>query len=121
MLLESKNFEKRKKIADEMERAFLERYFGSDPEIIVFAKSLINSGNKLAAKELNRVISVLGTKTDAKRIIQRVSEKFNIAFYEQSTAGSPPQNVAPNDKGMGTVVLLVVIFVFLMFISGFNK
>jgi curved DNA-binding protein CbpA len=82
MLLDSKNFEKRLYIANEMEKEFLERYFGNDPEIIIFAKSLINTGNKAAAKELNRVVSVLGKTTDAKRIIQRISEKFNISSFD---------------------------------------
>lgn len=61
-----------------MEEAFLKRYFGSDPRILSIAKLLCNSGNKAAAKELNRVISVLGKKPDAERIIQRVLEKYNI-------------------------------------------
>jgi DnaJ-class molecular chaperone len=77
VLLEAKDFERRSKIADQMERAFLERYFGTNSEIIRFAKSLITEGNKPAAKELNRIVSVLGSKADAKRIIQGVREKFD--------------------------------------------
>lgn len=83
VLLESKDFQKRLEIADELEKAFLERYFGNDPEIVRFAKALCNSGNKAAAKELNRVISVLGKKLDAKPIIQRVRDKFKITIQQR--------------------------------------
>src|SRR5262249_32030828 len=67
MLLHSKDFERRSIIADEMENEFLQRFFGNNRQIISFAKSLIETGNKSAAKELNRAILVLGKKTDAER------------------------------------------------------
>lgn len=94
-LLESKDFEKRLKIADEMEKAFLQRYFGNDPEIISFAKLLCHTGNKPAAKELNRVISVLGKKTDAKREMRR-----RVGCQNGSAS---PLTPLKNEKGPGRV------------------
>jgi curved DNA-binding protein CbpA len=98
LLLESKDFKDRRKIADEMEETFLKRYFGSDPKIIWFAKSLCHEGNKAGAKELNRVISVLGKKVDAGEIIKRLSDKFNITT-------SPPGTTSPGGDAPDPVQL----------------
>jgi hypothetical protein len=78
-ILESKDFKKRVNIATQMERQFLSRYFGENPKLIDFAKSLIAAGDKSAAKELNRVVSVLGKGADAELVIRRVKQKFNNA------------------------------------------
>lgn len=76
-LLESKLFEDRIKIAKKLEQEFLETYFGKNPLVLAFAKELIESGNKPAAKELNNAIKVLGSK-NPEQIINRVQTKHNI-------------------------------------------
>jgi hypothetical protein len=78
-ILESREFKQRVHIVAQMERQFLSRYFGENPKLIEFAKSLIAAGDKSAAKELNRVVSVLGKGADAELVIRRVKQKFNNA------------------------------------------
>ncbi len=76
VLLEKKLFNNRKEVAEELERKYLERFFGSNNEIIKFAKFLISEGHRDAAKELNKAVTLLGSRTESKRIIMTISDKF---------------------------------------------
>lgn len=78
-MLQEKEFEQRRKIAETMERHFLELYFGSNPVILSFAKKIISAGEKLAAKELNDTIRVLGNKADPARIVEMVTRDHNLS------------------------------------------
>lgn len=75
-LLENKKFTKRKVIADKLEREFLEKYFGTNEEIIEFSKFLMGWGVRNAAKELNRVINLLGNDIHSKSIINKILEDY---------------------------------------------
>jgi curved DNA-binding protein CbpA len=75
-MLETKQFPKAKKAADDLEASFLKIYFGNNPQLLTFARKLIQDGHKDAAKELNRAISVLGTGADADLIISRLQKTF---------------------------------------------
>lgn len=75
-LLESKDFTKRKIIADQLERKFLEKYFGTNEEIIRFSRFLIRWKVKSAAKELNRAINLLGNNIHPKLIINRILDNY---------------------------------------------
>ena len=75
-LLEKKEFTKRKVIADKFEREFLEKYFGTNEEIIKFSKFLMGWGVKNAAKELNQVINLLGNDIQSKSIINKILEDY---------------------------------------------
>jgi curved DNA-binding protein CbpA len=75
-MLETKQFPKAKKVANDMEASFLKIYFGSNPKLVSFARKLIVDGHKDAAKELNRAISVLGTGVDADLVIARIRKRF---------------------------------------------
>lgn len=75
-MLENKEFNKRKVIADKFEREFLEKYFGKNEEIIKFSKFLIGWGVKSAAKELNQAINLLGNDIQSKSIINKILEKY---------------------------------------------
>lgn len=77
-LLESKLFEKRKEIAVGMERRFLETYFGTNPEIVIFAKALIFSERRDAARALNEAVRVLGSSINPSAIISKVSFDFDV-------------------------------------------
>lgn len=80
-LLERKIFQDRHRLAEHLELMFLRRYFGTDDEILNFARSLIFSGLKLPAKKLNQLVDVLGSDVDAEAIIERVSVEFNLRQY----------------------------------------
>ena len=77
-LLESKLFEKRVEIAADMERRFLETYFGTNPEIVAFAKRIIFSEHREAARALNEAVRVLGNSINADTIISKVSLDFDL-------------------------------------------
>jgi len=75
-LLENRDFTKRKIIADQLERKFLEKYFGTNEEIIRFSRFLIRWKVKSAAKELNRAINLLGNDIHPKFIINRILDNY---------------------------------------------
>ncbi len=77
-LLEHKSFADAYGLASRLERNYLGKYFGKDPQIIKFAKSLLTSKNRAAARELNVAVSVLGAGVDPHAIITRISDKFNL-------------------------------------------
>jgi len=76
LLLERKLFNKRVELADQLERSFLERYFGTDPKVLQFAKYCITRNAGAAAKEVNRAVNLLGSDVDSGLIIDRVLKDF---------------------------------------------
>lgn len=84
LVLDGKKFNSAEKIAKELEEKFLQKYFGTNKEIIEFAKNLINSKNRLAAKELNKAINLLGPSVHSSIIINKIKDKFQIDDYEHS-------------------------------------
>jgi hypothetical protein len=85
-LLEKKEFNSRKELAISLENYFLEKYFGSNKQIIEYAKQLILNGHKSAAKELNKAVSIFGTDVDSSTVINRINNKF--------FGGSCPENLS---------------------------
>ncbi|MEK7992442.1 MAG: DnaJ domain-containing protein [Planctomycetota bacterium] len=79
LLLETKNFQEREQIAELMEQSFLERYFGTDPRIILFARELISFGFKDAIRSLNKYVDVMGSNVSADLLIQKVEEEHKLA------------------------------------------
>lgn len=77
-LLEEKLFQARLEVAEKLEQKFLELYFGKNPEIISFAQILIMDGEKLAAKRLNKAVSVLGSNIEPEIIINKIRKDFPI-------------------------------------------
>lgn len=72
LMLENRDFVNRKVIAEEREKRYLANYFGTNKKVLKFAKSLILSGNKDAARELNEAICLLGDKIDPAIVIKRI-------------------------------------------------
>jgi curved DNA-binding protein CbpA len=77
-LVENKNFKLRNEIAAAMQKKFMERHFGTNPEIIAYAHRLIQSGFRDAIKKLNSMVDVLGSDVDAQRVIERVELDLNL-------------------------------------------
>ena len=88
IMLESKKFPQRVEIAQQLEANFLERYFGTNPEIIVFAKDLIATGNKQAVKMLNNYIDVVGSEVPAQTIIRKITDQYQI-YKSKQIDGEP--------------------------------
>lgn len=94
ILIESKNFDNSADIAQELERHYLEKYFGVDEDILKFAKKLIIANKKEAAKELNQAVKLLGSNVDSRVIITRISTKFNLEENIVNLKGSPLEKAA---------------------------
>jgi hypothetical protein len=62
----------------------MQRYFGTNPNIITFARELIESGHKKATKELNRAVKVLGSNDDP-NLIGRIRGKY--ILYRHTAEG----------------------------------
>ncbi len=85
-LLETKQFAHRKKIAEGLERAFLERYFGTNDALVAYAKQLILAGKRDAAKALNAIVDVVGSQADAKVVVEQINAQFGLAKFWQEQA-----------------------------------
>lgn len=75
-ILESKQFEQRAEFANIAETQFLKTYFGENQQIVDFARDLIRSGQRSAAKALNEACRVLGSNVDAAIIIRRITNDY---------------------------------------------
>ncbi len=87
VMLEKRLFEDRQRIAQSLEREFLERYFGTDPKVLSFGRTLIFAGQRDAALALNRLVSVVGSEIPAERVIAKIKQDFKIAT-PQPAAGT---------------------------------
>jgi curved DNA-binding protein CbpA len=85
-LLGSKIYEKRHDLAAHLELNFLQRYFGTDEQIIKFAKELILLGKRDAAKALNSLVDVMGSEVDASLLISRIEKDFSFMKDQQRAA-----------------------------------
>ena len=81
VMLDGKKFSKREQIAQEMERIFLETYFGNNPEVIKFARYLIEIGQRKAIKQLNRYVEIMGTDIEPNLIINKIKQDYSDIFY----------------------------------------
>lgn len=77
-LITEKSFAQRHEIATAMHEEFLRTYFGANPEILSFAKVLIESGRKDVAKALNRAVSILGSAAEPGVVIRQIRSRFDL-------------------------------------------
>lgn len=82
VMIETKNFNSREEIARNMENTFLQRYFGSNNEIVKFAKNLIRYGYRDAAKKLNKIVDVVGDAVDPVLIISAIQKEFDVYSFD---------------------------------------
>lgn len=78
VMLETKQFPSRRLVADALEKKFLELHFGTDANIVAFAKQLIGLGLKDAIVALNRYVDVLGPGIDSQVVIAKVQADFKV-------------------------------------------
>lgn len=77
-LLETKQFQSRQQIAQTAETQFLKTYFGTNPKIVEFARSLISASYKAPAKALNDAVRVLGSGVEAEPLIRKITADFSL-------------------------------------------
>jgi curved DNA-binding protein CbpA len=73
-LLETKQYTHRTEISRIIEKNYLESYFGKNEEIIRFGRVLILLRLKIAAKRLNRAVSLFGNNADPNIIINKIKK-----------------------------------------------
>jgi curved DNA-binding protein CbpA len=111
-LLETKEFNKLDYVESRFIDAFLERKFGTSFEIKSLSKFLIENKYKKNAKYLNKLIQVLGTRSE-KRIIKTFFEQFpeieNI-FSKQSKVKEKKDHTGFFENYQNYLLVILVIF-----------
>jgi curved DNA-binding protein CbpA len=82
-ILEARRFDRRREIASAMEDAFLRRYFGDNPRVLAYARSLIANGLRDAAKTLNHYVDVVGSSA-GEEIIARVEQVHRLSEWRDA-------------------------------------
>jgi hypothetical protein len=77
-LLELKAYAKRQEIATHLEHVFLERHFGSNANVLAYARELIFAGRRDALRALNRLVDVIGSDSDPDLLIRKVDDDFGL-------------------------------------------
>ncbi len=117
-LLETKEFYKFEVIKNRFINAFLERKFGTSEEIKSFSQILIENGFRKNAIYLNKLIKVIGSRSE-KRIIKTFFKQFpnleeilseEIKFSKKIRSTEKENN---NDQRIFIFILMVLLILFL--------
>lgn len=84
LMLEKKDFDHRLVIAKKLENEFMEKYFGTNSLIKIFAKDLFFMKRIDIVRELNTTVSVLGINVDADLVINKLKNKYDLKKYISS-------------------------------------
>ena len=107
VMLDTKNFSDRNSIAINLDKKFLESYFGSDPRIIQFAKALIIEKKRDAAKSLNEYVRVIGVDNSQQVIaINNINEILIPMPINSSLRNFFITNTCPADSKSFFVLLI---------------
>ena len=94
LILETKKFDDRNFLANELERKFLEMHFGTNKRIILFAQFLIAKGEKKAIVSLNQYVDVLGSSINPHLIIEKISADHKVNYLKfHQVDGEPLQKL----------------------------
>lgn len=115
-MISEKNYDLRNKIAKDMENRFLESYFGTNKEVLGFAKKLIFEVNdKVLLKQLNMAIMKLGDSSPYP-IIEKLENDLRRRDSEENKAKSAE---ADEKWSIWGGLVIVAVFIFLAYI-GWN-
>lgn len=123
LLVERKDFDKGAELATQLERAFLSKYFGNNEDIVGFAKSLIANNYRAAARELNRIVSVMGANVDSVRVKQVIRKKHPEAVFMKGDhqpvghshkAYTPEEQAKLAKRNNIAVAVIIILFVALL-------
>lgn len=84
LMLEKKDFDHRLVIVKKLENEFMEKYFGTNSLIKIFAKDLFFMKRIDIVRELNTTVSVLGINVDADLVINKLKNKYDLKKYISS-------------------------------------
>ncbi|MCL5796066.1 MAG: DUF1566 domain-containing protein [Gammaproteobacteria bacterium] len=98
-LLASQQYEQRQRVASQLEQNYLEDYFGNDPLIVDFARELLLAGKRDGAKELNRMLKVVGASVSSESIIEEIRDNYlGCASYPKSSGNKKNPDVSSFDS-----------------------
>jgi hypothetical protein len=120
-LLEEQSFSAARAISEGMIEKYLKNYFGRNEKIIAYARQLLMDGDLLAAKELNRVVRVLGKDIEPSTVIDNITAEFKTSTwngedysYEARAYAATENEINKNTSSMLKVFLaFIVIFIVL--------
>ena len=115
-----------------MKRQFLMTYFGTNTEILEFAQSLIESGNRPAAKALNKASTLFGNNIDAERVINQIKHDFDLlpkqkpatsatASIKESSDFCEEASIKDSSNDNSVVISLTLAGFLLIALSSFNS
>lgn len=110
-LLETKKFSDVETIASELKTEFLNKYFGTDEDIHDFAQWLLKTGHRDAAKELNKIITVIGGDLNARTSINKLIIKYELNYNKKRF--DPYSTESDTDK-KSIYILFSIILIFLI-------
>lgn len=93
VMLETKQFQNSETVAEAMEKAFLERYFGANERVLEYAKELIKYGLKDAVVALNRYVDVLGSEIDPMPVIAKIEKDYKVHEVRRAIAKAQESSV----------------------------
>ncbi len=76
ILLEEKNFNKRQKVADDLKRSYITKYFGTNKRIQEYAEELFLNNRRDLLQKLNRAVNLLGSDINPELIIDKIDEDY---------------------------------------------
>ncbi|WP_395339306.1 J domain-containing protein [Ningiella sp. W23] len=75
-ILESKDFKNHLEISRELKKDFLQGYFGTNPRILLLAKTLLLAKVRAPLLELNKLVQIMGDRIDAERVIAKLADRY---------------------------------------------
>ncbi len=92
LILDLQEFENPISVAKKLESQFLEKYFGSKIAIQETALNYIMSGNREAARELNKAVKIFGSNLDEYVVLSKIKRKFPLEKNTTSSTQDSKQN-----------------------------
>ena len=119
-LLETKKFHQNKEIMDKFIDAFIEKKFGSSKLITKLSKFLIENKNKKETLYLNKLVKVVGSKSE-KKIVDAFFKQFPDVEHEfisrlKKMGGSKFIVTSDNENFQKIILVLAVILLILFLI-----
>lgn len=131
-LLASQQYEQRQRIANQLEQSYLEGYFGNEPLIVDFARELLLAGKRDGAKELNRMVKVVGGGVPFAKMMKQI-EQIEAEYLPQRKADREEQERlnrvwqqktvadAEDKKSLIAVTLILLLILFVSILIGALK
>ena len=96
-VLEEQSFSRAQEVAEAMIAKYLSSYFGSNEAIVEYAKQLLVNGDREAAKELNKVVRILGKDIVASTVIRNIDAEFNTTSWQEEKAREKARVIAEQE------------------------